>query len=93
MIEQQIINMETKKYKVKACPNCKFFNKKTLKCENSFQNTLEEWYENYGRVPQRNWKPDMDLDCYEDSDAVRIANENKEKINDFLSELNGFLKV
>lgn len=53
---------------------------------------MSEWYDMYGRQPQRNWSPEMNLDCYEpDSKAVH-REEMKENLDDFMSDINNLLK-
>ena len=41
------------KYYVRACPNCKYLDKKTGKCKEGHDTINEDWMEQYGRVPQR----------------------------------------
>lgn len=83
------------KYYVKACPNCKYHcvdkKARTHKCEID-NKRMSEWYDMYGRQPQRNWSPEMNLDCYEpDSKAVH-REEMKENLDDFMSDINNLLK-
>lgn len=83
------------KYYVKACPNCKHHNvnKKTREhgCLNDCNNTLEDWYDQFGREPQRNWNQSMDLECYEPDKKTEHREEMAESLNDFMTELNNML--
>lgn len=80
------------KYIVRACPNCLHYNKKTHICGKSRNDTLETWFSEYGRLPQREWNSDMDVGCYEDSKKIAQTKENKENIKNFMTELGDFLK-
>jgi hypothetical protein len=85
--------MENKKekYNVCACPNCKNMNKQESICKIGKNEAMEDWYMNYGRLPQRKWEPSMDLDCYEPN-VKSVQREEAKKMNeDFMSDLNNFL--
>ena len=75
------------KYYVKACPNCKHLDKKTGKCKAGRDTTNEDWMEQFGRVPQRLWTPEMDIKCYEDNSKMIEMKDNKAVIDDFMFQL------
>ena len=88
-----IIREQMSKYYVRACPNCKHLNKKTGKCKEGNDTINEYWMEQYGRVPQRLWTPEMDVECYEDNAKMLEMKDNKAMIDDFMSQLSAFKPI
>lgn len=75
------------KYQVRACPNCKHFDKKRGCCS-EHDNVCQNWLERYSFVAHRNWNSSMDLDCYEDCQRIKEINNLNSGLNGFLTQFN-----
>ena len=49
---------------------------------------MEEWFENYGRLPLRARNSSMDLECYEPNYRVAEMEFRNEDINNFMEDGN-----